>query len=64
MNAFLCPAYLILLDLITLITCGEEYTQSSSALYNFLQLSVTSASYGSNNLLRTSFPDTFSLYSS
>jgi hypothetical protein len=38
-----CPAYLILLVLITLTILGEEYKPSSSSLCSFLQLPVTSS---------------------
>jgi hypothetical protein len=50
-----CPAYLILLALITLTILGEEYKPCSSSLCSFLQPPVTSYLLGSNILLSTLF---------
>jgi hypothetical protein len=48
-----CPAYLILLALITLTILGEEYKPCISSLCNFLQPPVTSSLLGPNILLST-----------
>ena len=37
-----CPTHLILLDVITLVTFGEEYRSLSSSLYSFFHSSVSS----------------------
>jgi hypothetical protein len=41
-----CPAHLTLLDLICLMTSGEEYKIQSSSLYNFFHTPVTSSFFG------------------
>ena len=43
-----CPAHLILLDLITQITFGEEYRSLSYSLCSFLNCCVTSSFLGPN----------------
>src|SRR5215510_700523 len=56
-----CPAHLILLDLTTCTTLGEEYRSFSSSLCNFLHSPVTSSLLGPNTLLSTLFSNTLSL---
>jgi hypothetical protein len=58
-----CPAYLILLDLITRIILGEEYRSLRSWLRRSLHWPVTSYLLGPNILLNTLFPTTLSLRS-
>ena len=48
-----CPAYLILLDLITRTILGEEYRSLSSSLCSFLHSPFTSSFLGPNILLNT-----------
>jgi hypothetical protein len=48
---FICTAHLILLDLITRVIIGEDYTARSTDLCNFLHSPVTSAHLGPNNFL-------------
>ena len=59
-----CPSYPILLDLITRITFGEEYSSVCSSLCSFLYSPVTSSLLGPNILLSTLFSHTLSLRSS
>ena len=59
-----CPAHFSLLDLITRMIFGEEYTVLSSLLCSFLYSSVTSPLLGPNILLSTLFSKTSSLISS
>ena len=54
----------IVFDLITRITYGEEYTSLSSSLCSFLHSPVTSSLLGPNILLSTLFSHTLSLRSS
>jgi len=50
-----CPAYLILLDLITRTKLGEQYRLLSSSLCSYLHFSVSSSLLGPNTLLNTLF---------
>ena len=58
-----CPAHLILLDIITRIILGEEYSLLSSSC-SFLHCPVTSCFLGPNIFLSTLFSNTLSLCSS
>jgi len=59
-----CPAYLILLDLITRIIFSEQYRSLSSSLCSFLNSPVTSSLFVPNILLNTLLSNTLSLRSS
>ena len=59
-----CPAYLILLDMITRTIFGEQYRSLSSSLCSFLHSLVISSLLGPNILLNTLFSNTLSLRSS
>ena len=59
-----CPAYLILLDLITQIIFGEQYRSLSSPLHSFLLSPVTLSLLDPNIILGTLFSNTLSLHSS
>jgi hypothetical protein len=59
-----CPIHLIPLDLIILLTLGEEYESWSSSLCSFLRPSVSPSLLGPNILLSTLFSNTLSLCSS
>jgi len=59
-----CPAYIILLDLITRTILGEEYRSLISSLCSFLHSPVTSSLLGPNILLNTLFSNALSLLSS
>ena len=59
----MCSAHLILLELITQVTSGEEYRSLSSSLCSLLHSPATSSILHSNNLLSTLFSDTLSLCS-
>ena len=58
-----CPAYLILLHMITRTIFGEQYRSLSSLLYSFLHSLVISSLLGPNILLNTLFSNTLSLRS-
>jgi len=59
-----CPAYLILLDVITRTILGEECRSFSSSLCSLLHYPVTSSLLGPNILLNTIFSNTLSFLSS
>jgi len=59
-----CPAYLILLHLITRIILDEEYRSFNSSLCSVFHSPVTSSLLGPNILLSTLFSNTLSLRSS
>ena len=59
-----CPAYVILLDLITRMMFGEEYISLNSSLCSLLHSPVTLSLLGPNILLSTLFSNTLSLLSS
>ena len=56
-----CPAYLILIDLITRKVLGGEYRSLRSSLRSFLHSPFTSSLLGQNIILSTLFSDTLSL---
>ena len=60
----ICPAHLILLDLITRKIMGEEYRSLSSSLCGFLHSPVTPSLLDPNILLSTIFSNSLSLHSS
>jgi hypothetical protein len=59
-----CPANLIPLDFIVLITYVEEFNARRALLYSSLQLSVTSSLFSPNILLSTLFLNILKLCSS
>ena len=59
-----CPAHLILLDFITRIKLGEQYTSLNSSLCSFLHSFVTSSLLGPNIPLNILFSHTINLRSS
>jgi len=59
-----CSVHLILLDLITRITFGQQYRSLSFSLCSCLHSPVTSSILGPNILLSTLFSNTLSLCSS
>ena len=56
-----CPAYFILLDIITRKILGEQYRSLSSSLCDFLHSPITSSVLCPNILLNTLFSNTLSL---
>jgi len=59
-----CPAYFIILGLITQIIFGEEYRSLTSSLCSFFHSAVISSVLGPDILLGTLFSNTLSLRSS
>jgi hypothetical protein len=59
-NAYYIPAYVILMDLITLIICDEEYKLRSFSLCSLLQ-SITTPPLLGPNILTTSFSNTLNV---
>ena len=60
----ICPAHFILLDLITPIIFGEDYSSFGSSLCSILHSPITLSLLGQNILLNTLFSNTLSLCSS